>query len=267
MNKPVKKNHSKERLMKIKIQKIPMIISIALLLLSILPIWPYGYYTLLRLVICGTAVYLAYISSQINKQGWMWTMISIAILFNPVFTIHLNKVLWSFIDIIIAGIFIIYMSRIGKSEVKMDIKKVIKRISIAIVSIITLVIIAVVAYDYHYQNKTYPIELVKQELGYNKSPSERVKNKKGDITIYGWKTKRVVNKPKTFLVSYTYATAERKKELQRRGWFWEVNTKERIVRNIIGDNELEKKYGLYSLDKEQRLKDLISEKLVPKDKR
>jgi len=83
-----------------------IIMSIIMLLLAILPIWPYGYYMLLRLVVCGTAVYIAYNVKMINKQGWMWTMVFIALLFNPLIPIHLDKVMWSFIDLIVAVAFI-----------------------------------------------------------------------------------------------------------------------------------------------------------------
>src|SRR3989338_5905720 len=52
-----------------KMMRPPVIISVIMLLLAIFP-FPYGYYTLLRLVVCGTAIYLTWFAKLINKMGW-----------------------------------------------------------------------------------------------------------------------------------------------------------------------------------------------------
>ncbi|MCK4325941.1 hypothetical protein KAW55_04225 [bacterium] len=87
--------------------KIPIVASIVMLLLAIPPGWPYGYYSLLRLVVCGTSVYLVWSARQINKDGWMWAMGFVALLFNPILPIHLDKFTWSVIDLGIAILFVI----------------------------------------------------------------------------------------------------------------------------------------------------------------
>jgi len=92
----------------------PIIISTIMLLLAILPIWPYGYYMLLRLVVCGTAIYVAYNATKINKQGWMWTMGFIALLFNPLIPIHLDKTTWSIINLAVATVIIVLLFKIKK---------------------------------------------------------------------------------------------------------------------------------------------------------
>lgn len=227
--------------MDIKIKKLPIAISIVMLLLAIFPM-PYGYYTLLRLVICGTAIYVAYYTKKINKQKWMWTMIVTALLFNPLFQIHLDKSLWSIVDVIAACLFITFLFQ-NKIKGVTGNMKLMKKIFMGISVIIVLIIIVSSILSYNYQTKEYPIELVKRELSY-KSPSEWLKSEKGDITFYGWEVKKVRDKSDTYLVSYTYATAEDKAKLTRRGWWWEVNTKAEIVRKVTGDAELEKRYGL-----------------------
>lgn len=87
--------------------KIPLVVSIIMLLLAIPPIWPYGYYTLLRLVVCGTAIYVAWNARKLNKEGWIWSMGFVALLFNPIIPIHLDKLTWSAVDLGIAILFII----------------------------------------------------------------------------------------------------------------------------------------------------------------
>jgi len=87
--------------------RIPIVTSIIMLLLAIPPIWPYGYYTLLRLVVSGTSIYLAWSARQVNKEGWLWAMGFVALLFNPIIPVHLDKFTWGAIDLGIAILFII----------------------------------------------------------------------------------------------------------------------------------------------------------------
>ena len=68
-----------------------------LLLLAIAPL-PYGYYELLRFVVCGTFAYLVYLSV---KQQVFWhtpVFAVVAVLFNPIFPIYLDKAIWMGID-------------------------------------------------------------------------------------------------------------------------------------------------------------------------
>jgi hypothetical protein len=73
-----------------------------MLLLAIPPIWPYGYYMFLRLVVCGAAVFIAYKAYEQRKQVLAYTAGLLALLFNPVIPVHLNKEMWAIIDLITA---------------------------------------------------------------------------------------------------------------------------------------------------------------------
>lgn len=91
----------------LKVIKVPAVASIIMLLLAIPEGWPYGYYTLLRLVVCGSSVYVGFLAYNLNKQGWTWTMGFIALLFNPLIPIHLDKPTWVPIDLVAAFLFLI----------------------------------------------------------------------------------------------------------------------------------------------------------------
>ena len=84
--------------------------SIILLVLSIFP-WPYGYYTILRLVVCLTAALLAWMSYKKQQIQWIWIMVFIAVVFNPVIVVHFGKELWNTIDLITAIVFGIYLKK------------------------------------------------------------------------------------------------------------------------------------------------------------
>jgi len=85
---------------------IPQIICIIMLLWALNPNNPYAYYTLLRWVCCGVFAYLAFQSFEQKMQGWVWILGGTALLYNPVFRVHLNREIWSVVNvvtIIIAG--------------------------------------------------------------------------------------------------------------------------------------------------------------------
>ena len=89
-----------------KYKKILSIIAGAMLLLAIPSIWPYGFFQILRWVVTGIAIYNGNIAHKIHSGFWLWTMVIIAILFNPIIPIHLAKETWIVIDLVPAILFI-----------------------------------------------------------------------------------------------------------------------------------------------------------------
>jgi len=85
---------------------IPSLIAAAILI-GALTRWPYGYYQLLRLVVCGASVYIAFIAYNWQKVWAVWLFGFIALLFNPFIPIHLSRELWQPIDVICAIAFIV----------------------------------------------------------------------------------------------------------------------------------------------------------------
>jgi uncharacterized protein DUF6804 len=78
-------------------------IAVAIMLIVALAPLPYGYYTLLRFLVCGVNGYGTYLSAaELNKPGWAWAFGIIAVLFNPVAPIYLNRGTWAVIDVGIA---------------------------------------------------------------------------------------------------------------------------------------------------------------------
>lgn len=82
------------------------IITIMLLLFALADN-PYWYYQILRWVVCWLAGYWAYLEYRKIHYLWTWVFGIIAVLFNPLSTIHLDKDTWIVLNIITAGILII----------------------------------------------------------------------------------------------------------------------------------------------------------------
>lgn len=91
-----------------KYKNIASIIVIVMLLLAIPSgIWPYGYYIFLRWVVTGAALFILWITYELKKKAWPLIMGAIAILFNPIAPIYLDKGNWVVIDLIVAALFLI----------------------------------------------------------------------------------------------------------------------------------------------------------------
>jgi len=85
-------------------------------LLGALGDWSYGYYQILRWIVCASGAYLAYSYHESNKTTWAWAFGIIAILFNPILPIYFTREIWQPIDVIVAVIFIIAMFVKFKNE-------------------------------------------------------------------------------------------------------------------------------------------------------
>jgi len=81
-------------------------IAATMLLLALAP-WPYGYYQLLRFVVCGVAVYIAFMAYNWHKNWAIYLFGFIAVLFNPLIPVHLSRELWQPIDTVCGIIFLI----------------------------------------------------------------------------------------------------------------------------------------------------------------
>jgi len=90
----------------IKNKNIASVISAVMLLLAI-PDLPYGYYTLLRWVVTASAIFLVWVAYKLERKFWLFSMGIVALLFNPIAPIYLDKETWVVIDFIVAVLFLV----------------------------------------------------------------------------------------------------------------------------------------------------------------
>jgi len=90
----------------IRYKNIVSAISIVMLLLAIPTFWVYGYYVLLRWVVTISAVFLLSLAYESKKTFWVFLIGMVAILFNPIIPVNLDKETWVVIDFIVAIIFL-----------------------------------------------------------------------------------------------------------------------------------------------------------------
>lgn len=81
---------------------IPLIISIIFLTIPFITHVEYGFYQLLRFVVCGASAYSAYTFFKIGIKPLAWLLVGVAIIFNPFFSLHFRREVWHEIDIVTA---------------------------------------------------------------------------------------------------------------------------------------------------------------------
>lgn len=59
---------------------------------------PYGYYRLLRWVVCAVAIASAIQLHRGQRQGYAWVLGLVAVLFNPLIPVHFAKDTWRALD-------------------------------------------------------------------------------------------------------------------------------------------------------------------------
>lgn len=59
---------------------------------------PYSYYMLLRCVATGSAFYLLACHAKALPDAGKWALVVIALLFNPIFKVHLGREVWQIVD-------------------------------------------------------------------------------------------------------------------------------------------------------------------------
>lgn len=89
---------------------LPAIIPALLLLAAVFGHWPYGFYTLMRLIVCGCAIYLAVGARRMGSTAWTWIMGVIAVLFNPIVPMRMHRSDWQIIDLATAIVLLIFVA-------------------------------------------------------------------------------------------------------------------------------------------------------------
>ena len=94
----------------------PQLIACLILLWALNPGNPYGYYIFLRWVCCAIFIYLTFNAFELEKQGWTWTLGVLAFLYNPIIKFHLDREMWTIINLVTIAIAIASIWALKKTE-------------------------------------------------------------------------------------------------------------------------------------------------------
>ena len=77
-----------------------IVMMMVMLGIALLPIRYYGYYVLLKIVICGGCAFLAAIAYGDGRKHLVWFMGGLAVLYNPIIRFPPGRELWIVINIL-----------------------------------------------------------------------------------------------------------------------------------------------------------------------
>ncbi len=83
-----------------------LLAAVIFLFLALFDGWQYGFFTMLRFVVFAATAYVAWLAYKGQKEKWVWVFGFIAVLFNPLIPIYLNRETWTTIDLIV-GLFLL----------------------------------------------------------------------------------------------------------------------------------------------------------------
>ena len=69
--------------------------------------WPYGYYIFLRFVVCIASIWIAVNGYKLERDWVPWVFGTQAVLYNPIFRVHLNVEAWTFLNLVSITLFIV----------------------------------------------------------------------------------------------------------------------------------------------------------------
>jgi len=98
---------------------ISRIIAIALLFWALAQ-HQFGYFVILRWVVCGVSIYCSYLSYSMINIPWTLVFGFVALLFNPLAPIRLDRHTWAYLDIAIGFLLLSSIIFIKESNLKKD---------------------------------------------------------------------------------------------------------------------------------------------------
>lgn len=84
-----------------KTERTVRVVLVALLLWALLPVNPYGYYQLLKVLVCAGCSYLGVKTWNASKgKDLVWLYITMAVIYNPLAPLHLGRPIWTVVNIL-----------------------------------------------------------------------------------------------------------------------------------------------------------------------
>jgi len=79
---------------------------------------PYFYYQILRWVVCLVSGYTAFIAYKQKKINWVWVLVILAIIFNPIIPFYFSRETWRILDIFSSIIIIISVFKVKIQKIE-----------------------------------------------------------------------------------------------------------------------------------------------------
>jgi Family of unknown function (DUF6804)/DnaJ domain len=86
---------------------VAWLIAAAMLVSAAVQKHPYSFYMLLRWVCCAAFAWSAFIAHEKNRQVWAWAFGAVAVLYNPIVLVYLNRSTWVNVNWFTVGVIVV----------------------------------------------------------------------------------------------------------------------------------------------------------------
>lgn len=76
--------------------------------IALIPTMPYGYYQVMRWIVCALCIWLALSAYRSGHEGWAWAWGIVAGIYNPIFRVHATRDLWSIVNAVTIAVVVWY---------------------------------------------------------------------------------------------------------------------------------------------------------------
>jgi hypothetical protein len=99
-----------------KTERSVRVLLVVLILWALLPVNPYGYYQLLKVLVCAGCSYLGVKIWSVSKgRDLAWGYVTLAVIYNPLMPLHLGRSIWTLVNILTVVMLVVIELKSRKS--------------------------------------------------------------------------------------------------------------------------------------------------------
>lgn len=84
--------------------------------IALIPAMPYGYYPVMRWVVCGACAWTALDAYRKTWEPWAWGWAVLAGIYNPLVSIQSTREIWSLVNVGTIIVATVYFSTVQRTE-------------------------------------------------------------------------------------------------------------------------------------------------------
>lgn len=90
--------------------------TIGLLLIAMVPALPYGYYNIMRWVVCACCAWLAVAANRKLLVGWALVWAAVAAIYNPIIPVRASREIWTIANLATIGVVLAFRKHDSLSQ-------------------------------------------------------------------------------------------------------------------------------------------------------
>lgn len=85
-------------------------------LVAMIPVMPYGYYSLMRWIVCPASLGMFVCLRDRRVGDWSWAWVAIAGIYNPILRVHASRGVWLVVDAATLVLVVLTLSAVARNR-------------------------------------------------------------------------------------------------------------------------------------------------------